>query len=246
MSLNSGYVERQALCCVCGNLRTCRRPKKYREENFWLTRTVDRSWHRETGDLKCTACGKNTTHALIYPEGDQLRNHAERLERIALGVGDPLEQESPGVAEQVKRNYRVGRQTNPHLRHSWWSIDAEQARAAGKSTVSTLCGNEHEIQGTCDEDDDDDDPDTAVAQTRPARYYWQVFSDDAPPEGWDCQDCPDCTRVVNRWIVDRNRKDLLAKLAELMRTAIDLSAPELERVLSTVQAVLSAVQAVSR
>jgi hypothetical protein len=238
MSVSTGYDQRQALCCECGNLRTCRRPKNYREENFWLNRPVDRSWHRETGDLKCEHCARTTRHALLYREGDQFKNHAERLEGIALGLSDPLDAESSGVTERIKKNYRIGRQTNPHLRHSWWSDDAEEARAAGKSTVVTLCGDQHEIPDDHGTYDDTHESDSGVIRAYAPRRYRQVFSDDAPPEGWDYQDCPDCTRVVNEWVVACNRKYLMAKLAELMRRAIDMDAPSLERLIVAIDEVV--------
>lgn len=234
MSVSTGYDERQALCCECGNLRSCRRPKNYREENFWLNRPVDRSWHRETGDLKCEHCARTTRHALLYREGDGFKDHAERLERIALGGSDPLDAESSGVTEQIKKNYRIGRQTNPHLRNSWWTGDADQARALGTSTVVTLCGDKYEIPDNPVAYDDDED-EIGPAQTRAAQYHRQIFSDDSPPEGWDYQDCPDCTRVVNEWVIERNRNYLMAKLTKLMRTAFDLNAPALERLIAVVE-----------
>src|ERR1700733_5940133 len=49
--------RRQALCCVCGQLRTFDRARRCRWENYWFRWQVDRDWHRETGELKCDQCG---------------------------------------------------------------------------------------------------------------------------------------------------------------------------------------------
>ncbi|SLE48354.1 Uncharacterised protein [Mycobacteroides abscessus subsp. massiliense] len=234
MSVSTGYDERQALCCECGNLRTCRRPRNFVEENWYLQRPVDRSWRRELGDLKCDICGKVTTHALLYPKWHDFKDHAERIQSIALGDPDSLKVQ---VQERIRKNYRIGRESNPYLRHCWWTSATEEARKAGTNTVVTLCGDDHELPAdpvSFDDDREDYGDELLVAP----RHYRQMFSADAPPEGWDQQDCPDCARAVNRWILERHRKDLMAKLVELMRIASDGNAASLERLITAVDQVM--------
>ncbi|CPV67622.1 Hypothetical protein ERS075576_04822 [Mycobacteroides abscessus] len=237
MSVSAGADERQAICCTCGSIRSCRRPRNYREENYWLNKPVDRNWHRETGDLKCTSCGKTTRHALLYLESDNFKDHAERLERIALGSSDPMCDESD-VVERIKKRYREGRQANPRLLHLWWTKDAEQARAEGRSWITAHCGDQVELLPTEDEElchlagtepvepDIDEDP--------------VVFYDDDAPEGvgWEEIPCPNCYRITNERRVAALRLALLGKLHKLILAAQDLDAATVGRLISAAEEVM--------
>ncbi|WP_255792446.1 hypothetical protein [Mycobacteroides abscessus] len=237
MSLNSGYDERQAICCRCGDIRTCRRPRNYKEENYWLNKPVDRNWHRETGDLKCTSCGKTTRHALLYPKSDNFKDHAERLERIALGSSDPMCNETD-VVERIQKRYREGRQTNPRLSHVWWSKDAEQARAEGRSWVTAHCGDQAELPSEDEqchlggtglvEPDIEDVADVTV------------FYDDDAPEGmgWEEIPCPNCYSVINERRVAALRLALLGKLNALILAAQDLDAVTVGRLIAAAEQVM--------
>ncbi len=200
--------KRKALCCVCGNVRSCIRPRKHKTENCWLHYPVDRDWHRETGELKCDSCGALTVHAILYTEHDPRRDHAERLERIALGGVDPVP--SAAIQERVRQRYRIGRKVNPHLRHLGWGKDYRAARAAGQSWFETLCGERQPLP-----------PESATTSSRiglskPSNEIREVYDDDAP-DGlfWELQDCPDCLRVFNEYIAGWMREDLRTKLEKL-------------------------------
>lgn len=128
----------QALCCVCGNLRTCRQPRNHRRENYWLRGAVDLDWHRETGDLKCDECRRVTTHALIHPPTDAHRDHAERLTNVALGGDDPVD---TATKDHVIESYRQSNYpANPYVNHRWWTKDEKAAREAGKTWFRAMCG----------------------------------------------------------------------------------------------------------
>lgn len=191
---------KQALCCTCGNLRNCLRPRNHRRENYWLSGPVDRGWHRETGDLKCSECGRVTRHALIMPEGDVFRDHAERVTRIALGsTADPVATED--LRESIRKAYRQGRRPNPNMRHLWSAADEETARKAGKTTVVTRCGETQEIPPKSDTF-------AAEGQLRPDAVRWEECEDPDTGMWWIEVDCPDCYRVSNERRRVKRRKDL--------------------------------------
>lgn len=237
MSVSTGYDERQALCCECGNLRTCRRPRNYRQENWWLSRPVDRNWQRELGDLKCTACGKVTVHALLYQAGDTFRDHAERIERIALGGSDPLNKDAPGVAQQIKKNYRIGRQGNPYLLHLWQVCDENKARAEGRSWITTHCGERREIppEGERGKVHHPDDGLLDPIYEDPCPAY----DDDAPDGmGWEEINCPDCYRISNERRLAALRAALLAKLNALIKAAQELDASTVGHLIAVAEEVV--------
>ncbi|SLE55380.1 Uncharacterised protein [Mycobacteroides abscessus subsp. massiliense] len=236
MSVNTGYDERQALCCECGNLRTCRRPRNFVEENWYLGRPVDRDWRRELGDLKCANCGRITRHALLYPKWHSFKDHAERIERIALGGSDPLNNEAPRVAQQIKKNYRVGRQTNPYLIHLWRVCDENKARDEGRSWVTTHCGEREELPpegetvklhnniGLLDPIYEDLSPE---------------YDDDAPAGmGWEGINCPACYRISNERRLAALRAALLAKLNALITAAQELDASTVGRLIAVTEEVV--------
>lgn len=200
--------SRQALCCVCGALRTCHHPRNHRRENYFLRGPVDRNWHRELGDLKCANCGEVTTHAILHREGDNFRDHAERVTRIALGGDDTM---GSDTIEEIRGKYRQGRQANPYLNHMWSGRDEDAARKAGKTTVMSHCGEVMKIP-------EKSSSITGGGQLRPDPVRWnQEYEDPDTGNWWVELDCPDCLRVVNDRRLAANRKRLKLWLVWLLR-----------------------------
>lgn len=225
---------RQALCCTCGNVRTCRRPRNYRMENYWLRGAVDRDWHRETADLKCTVCGRVTRHALLV-RNDVFRDHAEELQQIALG-GTSKSWVEP---DRIREKYRMGRQANPYRSHLAFQRDIEKADREGTFAVTAHCGE------VVDRSPTNKAPaaidflprrvkdlhDSGDEQIEPRLGEVQRYDQDCPPEGWDVLDCPDCLRVANAQRLKRRRATLLSKLLELSNRTLDLDASTVDRLL---------------
>lgn len=207
---------RKALCCECGEIRTCHRPRNHQSENFWLKRPVDPNWHRELGDLKCGHCGKTTRHAIILPEDDgAFRDHAERITHIALGGSDPYGDAYTERRDRIREAYRQGRQTNPYLNHLWSTADEEAARKAGKATVITYCGEVEKLPAKSQ----------TVArggQLQPKPVRWDQDYEDPDTGGWWLEmDCLDCLRVVNERRMGESRAQLKLYLAWLMANYAD-------------------------
>lgn len=201
---------KQALCCVCGALRTCRRSRNHRPENYWLTGTVDRDWHRETGDLKCSECGQVTRHAIIHSDKDSFKDHAERLTRIALGTTiDPVCNDRNAV-ERVRSAYRQGREANPLLKHMWLISDEDAARNAGRKYVTTHCGEQVLIPRKTKEH-----PQEGFAEPDEVRWD-QEYEDPATGRWWVEMDCVDCFRASNERRMARRRELLKEWLTWLL------------------------------
>lgn len=198
---------RQAICCSCGEIRTCFRPRNHQRENYWLRRPVDTNWHRETGDLKCANCNGITRHAILHPEGDSFRDHAERITHMALGGDDRC---NVYDGDRIRKAYRQGRQPNPYLNHLWSTTDAEAAREAGRNTVLTLCGEVEKLpekSSTCG----------GGGLLRPDPVRWeQEYEDSDTGSWWREMDCPDCYRVENERRLAARRKRLKVWLAWLL------------------------------
>ncbi|MDN4520716.1 hypothetical protein QYF68_23285 [Mycolicibacterium austroafricanum] len=209
---------KQALCCECGSIRTCRRPRNHKTENYWLTGPIDRNWHRETGDLKCSECGRITRHAIIHPDKDSFRDHAERLTRIALGTTkDPVSRDE-SLRGRVQAAYRQGREPNPRLMHRWLAGDSEAAREAGRDYVITFCGEKHQIPNSVV-------PLSTDKPAMPDPVRWdQEYEDPATGLWWVQMDCVDCLRVSNERRMARRRKVLAEWLAWLL--AADSRVPD--------------------
>lgn len=227
---------RQALCCTCGSLRTCHRPRNHRQENYWLAGTVDRNWHRETADLKCGVCRQVTRHALLVRGQSDWRDHAEELQRIALG-GDTS---STWVdVRRIREQYRAGARGNPYRSHIWYRGDAEKAKKEQTFTVTAFCGEVVDLSPTRElaaaydflpsrEKPLADSGDEPVA---PRIGQGQRHDQDCPPEGWDVLDCPDCLRSVNAQRLKSRRTKLLSKLLELSSRTFDLDSASIDRLL---------------
>lgn len=198
---------KQALCCICGALRTFKRARNYRGENYWFARPANLDWERELGDLKCERCGRITTHALLHAQGDWSADHAERLTRIALGsTSDPMNNDTK-VRDRIRSVYRQGRKPNPFLFHRWLKSAENAAREAGQNYVITHCGERHELPETSATISADE-----VAVPDPVQWD-QEYEDPATGLWWLEMDCVDCLRVANERRIARRRELLNQWLA---------------------------------
>ncbi|GFG71850.1 hypothetical protein [Mycolicibacter senuensis] len=198
---------RQALCCTCGEVRTCRQARNRQRENYWLCSPVDPNWHRELGDLKCANCGEITRHAILHREGDPHRDHAERITRIALGGKDPYGDAYTATRHQIREAYRQGRQPNPLMNHLWATSDAQAARKAGRTTVITFCGEVQKLPEKSRTRGGDE-----LLQPDPVRFD-QEYEDPETGGWWVEMDCPDCYRVANEERMATRRQHLKLLLA---------------------------------
>jgi hypothetical protein len=196
---------KQALCCICGTLRTCRRPRNYRPENRWLYGPVDRDWHRETGDLKCDECGRITTHAIIT--GD---NHAERIREAATGwVFKCL---TDADHQRIRQAWRQGIPQNPRKRHLWWAGDRRKAFDAGQSHFLAICKAEIPVPKTLPKSDHIYASDELVA---PNRFHDVDLEDPETGLWWYETDCTDCLYRSNMIALDRQRDELKEKVLDI-------------------------------
>lgn len=195
----------QALCCICGQLRTCSRPRNRRLENFWFAAPINRDWHRETGDLKCSACGEVTTHALIYPDRDAFRNHAEQMQLVALGWtntnvdGDDL--------VRARRQYHDAFPSNPYMRHMWWKSAENEARERGESHFPARCGEMVPVPAEAREGRDIVEFRAPLQLTDPRVLEHEQLDVDTGTY-WDVGDCVNCLRVRNVSLLNDRRKEL--------------------------------------
>lgn len=203
---------RQALCCVCGQVREFKMARNHRHENYWLHGPVDRDWHRELGDLKCAECGKVTTHALLHATGDWACGHAEELQRAALGdlKGTRFEHESwkkdlPALRQKYRQsNYP----RNPLVSHKWWKSEENAARRAGEKWFPAMCGEMVAVPEEAREGSDITEMQAPTQITDPARTEHENL--DVESGLWWTQDgtCVNCLKVRNSWLMTK-RRDLL-------------------------------------
>lgn len=198
---------KQALCCTCGTLRTCRRPRNYRPENYWLYGPVDRDWHRETGDLKCEKCGRITTHAIIT--GD---DHAEELRKAATGWKyDCL---TDNAHRRIRAVWRQGTPQNPRKRHLWWAGDREKAFNAGQSHFRAICMAEIPVPKTPPKKGSENNyrHDELVA---PNRFHDVDLEDPDTGLWWYEVDCTDCLYRSNAIALNDQREALKKKVLDI-------------------------------
>lgn len=220
----------QALCCTCGALRTCRRPRNYRRENFWLNVPVDRDWHRETGDLKCGNCREVTRHAILLPESTW-RDHAEDIHKMAIGW--EFKNIAPEVHRRVRERWREGFPRNPYLGHQWWVSDETKAREAGETHVLTMCKMYVPLPKRVCKPGNGVDRDVFVA---PEQYGSEAEYED-PDTGlsWAWMSCPDCLRRSNAIALDEQRQALKEKLLDVAGRFSSLDAPTVQRLLAQLE-----------
>ncbi|MDO0977189.1 zinc finger domain-containing protein [Mycolicibacterium frederiksbergense] len=208
-------AQTNALCCVCGNLRTVSSDfSRYQDpNNANSSRGKTEGW-RKTESLKCDACGERTRHALLHPADARFKDWDEQQQLIALG--DPDTREYPmgeQNIERLRREYREMFPRNPYLRHRRWTEDAKKAWAEGHKQVTALCGEKITVKS------DPNRPSTKVEE--PGRLVADQLSDteyEDPDTGlwWIDMACVDCCRVSNNlhWAAQRKRLEwFLAKFA---------------------------------
>ncbi|WP_158017999.1 hypothetical protein [Mycobacterium basiliense] len=220
MTLPAATDRLQALCCECGNLRTYKVARNRR--GYW----GGRDWHRDLGDLKCSACRAVTTHALLADPTD----FDERRQLAALGDRTFFSgwDEESFRCNQIQ--YRKGLPRNPNLQHSWWVRDADKARAAGQTTVAALCGETIKL------------PTPERTHTQKGGVYEapRTFSEverEDPDTGlsWLDLDCVDCLRVWNTAQAKKRRKELFVKIMRLAAEIDTLDAATVDRLLSHIE-----------
>lgn len=195
----------QALCCECGELRTCTRPRNHIEDNYWLRKPVDRDWHRETGDLKCANCGRITRHAIILPDGHWAQNHAEKLRKA--GTGWYFKNLTDADLKRIQERWHDGQPRNPRTWHQWFRSAEDQARAAGRTHLRAVCKalvpvpkrtwEQRYPEGGLDRD-------VLVKPT--------VYDPEPDADGWEYVQCVDCLYRSNQMAIDDQRKELKDKL----------------------------------
>ena len=225
----------KALCCVCGMLRTCARPRNHRPENYWLRSPVDQDWHRETGTLKCVECNRVTTHALLHPGQDGFRDHAERVQRVALGWTN--ESLSDDLRQEIVRKYRDGLPRNPYLRHYCFVKDFEAAKAGGAARVVALCGDTMDTPKPKQSKD--------ISNSKMARPVMRDQEYEDPDTGmwWVDMDCPNCAAISNAMVLQDQQKKLFRRLIDLSLTTSDLDYTTVSKLLTVLDEVGSAATA---
>lgn len=176
----------QALCCVCGNLRTCKEPKNKRG---WFGSNPD--WHRKLGDLKCSECGRVTTHALLERGDASYRDCDEIMQRVALGSDVPKGWHWD--EERLRRQYREGDlPRNPELSHWFNRGEADAARDRGDTHMAALCGDIAPVPRSLR------DGLSSTEQVAPERIDWDTeFEDPETGEWWVDMECVNCMYVTN-------------------------------------------------
>ena len=175
-------TEKQALCCECGNLRTCKQPRNriYDQVN---------GEQRETGDLKCSACKRITRHALLSTASAKYRDRFEVEDSIARGMAPPRgTYYSPEWLSRRRDEYRRAQPQNPYLSHIWRKGDAADARERGETMIRAYCGVWVPVPKT-------NGRDLTEADYRPVAKAEEYEGPDG--EFWVDMDCVDCARVAN-------------------------------------------------
>ncbi len=217
----------KALCCTCGSIRTCRRPRNHRPENYWLRGPVDRDWHRETGDLKCQECGRVTTHAIIT--GD---NHAEKLREVATGWNYNCLTDTD--YQRIRGAWRQGVPQNPEKRHLWWASDAQKARDAGESTFLAICKTEIPVPKMQSKKGSKSYAhDELIA---PNRFHDVEYEDESTGLWWHEVDCTDCLYRSNAIAVDHQRNALREKVLDVVGNLSKLDARTVAELLAAFEA----------
>lgn len=202
---------KQALCCECGTVRTCRRPRDYQRENYLLYNTVDPTWNRETGRLKCDTCGQITVHAIILPEGYAYRDHAEILRDLAHGwVRSNV---TAGALDRIREKWRQGLPRNPYLHHLWWTSDVEAARQAGETRMLAICKTEIDVPKKVKKSIRSYAADELV---EPLPFHDVDREDPATGLWWFDMKCVECLRRSNAIAIESQRRDLKARLQTIV------------------------------
>ncbi|MCX8556040.1 hypothetical protein OS121_13195 [Mycolicibacterium mucogenicum] len=204
--------QMQALCCVCGQLRTCFRPRNYRPENNHLRAPVDPNWERETGDLKCQQCGTITRHAIILGGNDYWGGkHAEVLHE--LGTGWVNNRTTEDERKLMQDRWHQSPQ-NPRLLHIWWNSDEKAARKAGRSYVYAICKAKVHLCELGEDEAEKPSKDTTSGYNRDQVWAPKFIDSEADKDGWRRISCVDCLALTNRIAINEQREQLKEKLIE--------------------------------
>lgn len=210
---------RQALCCSCGNLRAYKRARNLRGD--W----GDRNWERSLGDLKCLACNKVTTHALL----DDANDWDEKKQLVALG-DDEIGGWSFEYRERIRDEYRRGLPRNPLTKHIWWKGYEDRAREAGNKRFQAMCGEWIDVPEVRS-DGVDITQQRAPKQVGNDDLYEQEYEDLDTGLWWTPGDCLDCLRQRHASLLRRQRKALAEMLIKLVAVIDDVN-PEMIEVLN--------------
>lgn len=230
-----------ALCCVCGNLRTVSSDyHRYQDPNHAGSPEGKAKGWLKTQTLKCEACATRTRHALLKPSEDRWRDWDERRQLIALGDSDDSKYPwSDEYIAQLRREYRELFPRNPNLRHRFYIAEAQKVWDEGRRDVIALCGEPVTIET---------DPrtwDGGKADDNRVRNGGYLVADqlsdteyEDPETGlwWIDMSCVDCCRVSNNNHRAAQRKRLewfLAKFACNPELVPDSDAGELLEHLET-------------
>ncbi|MCX2712040.1 hypothetical protein [Mycolicibacterium sp. J2] len=202
-----------ALCCVCGNLRTVSTDyRRVQDPNYSYNGHNHREGWRMTQSLKCDACGESTRHAILINEDGRYgrhRDYDEIRQRYVLGGDWPDERFAPD-RDRMRAEYFAMFPRNPNLQHGYWLDDADKCRAAGEKTMKGLCGADTDVPAT-----DDSALDSPPGELhKPAPIDWDTeFEDPETGLWWVEMQCVDCMRVANEWKRQRRRERLQMLLA---------------------------------
>ncbi len=187
-----------ALCCECGNLRTCKRPR-----NRTYGSRPDGT-ERATGDLKCSACNRITRHALLSEAAVEYRDMFEIDDAWARGMPpgpDTYLGTNPKALADLRDTYRRAQPQNPFLSHIWFKSEADEARERGEATVRAYCGVWVPLPK-------DGGRDLTEQDYEPIARSEEYEGPDG--EFWVDMDCVDCVRVAN----DRRRRRRAKQVAD--------------------------------
>lgn len=204
-----------ALCCVCGNLRTVSTDyRRVQDPNFSYNGHNHCEGWRMTQSLKCDACGEPTRHAILIEEDGRYgrhRDYDEIRQRYVLGGDWPDERYAPD-RERMRAEYFAMFPRNPKLRHRYYLADASESRAAGETRMKALCGADMGVPTEACDNAPEKTPEGELH--KPDRIDWDTEFEDAETGLWwvDMQ-CVDCLRVSNDSRRERMRERLQTLLA---------------------------------
>lgn len=216
---------RQALCCVCGQLRTF-------SSNYWFSFKDEnrgggfgedpRGW-LWTGTLKCAECGCRTRHALIRDPAHT--DYTEAYQRYVLG-GPWLGKYAPDQ-EQMRKLYFAQFPRNPNLNHWYSTAEAATARASGQSRMRAKCGDMMEVPP---EHSEGKGRESEPGLIKPKKMRDQEYEDAETGLWWVDMDCVNCLSVVNAGRTQRAREDLVTLIRWYFVRSHLLNAAELDEV----------------
>lgn len=225
-------TRRQAICCECGNTRTCERPRNYRMENYWFNYPINNDWAREVGDLKCSACGRITQHALLQPD-NCYRDHAEVLQQLALGFNNSGHFSEERLAD-IRQKYRQAFPRNPFTRHKWWKSVEDDARAAGRTEFPAMCGEMLEVPEERYPGGDVTELKAPSQINDPDELDFECL-DVETGMYWDVGDCVNCLAYRNAWLVNKRRDELRELFIKFATLTQNLDAAQVEKIWTVLQ-----------